>query len=108
EIESEGRLCEVGEFVEIECGDTKVGDFVHKPAILRTQSEVVRDIEIRAAAVHKGSTRLPLGTGHAELVGRIEDQCSTAAKHVRPDAARADRNMRDQCAGDFVKISLQR
>ena len=83
------------EFVEIESVEPKVGDLVYKAAILRANTKVLSDIEIGAAAIHEGATRLPFRSSHDELVRRIEDQRSTSAEYIRPDASHVNGNVRD-------------
>ena len=83
----------MSEFVEIEPVDVEVGNLVHKAAIFRAHTKVARDVEIGSAAVHKSSTRLSFGAAHDKLFSRIEDQCSTAAERVRPEAAYVNRDV---------------
>ena len=108
EEETQGRLCQVGELVEIEPVDIEVGDLVHKAAIFRAHTKVARDVEVGSAAVNEGSARLSFGAAHDKLLSRIENQCSTAAERVRAEVAHVNREMHDQRASHFVKIRLQR
>ena len=93
--ESDGRLCQVSEFVEVECVESEVGNFVYEPAILRANPKVLRDIEIGAAAIHESAPRLSFRSGHDELLSRIEYQCATSAQYIGPDASHVNRNVRD-------------
>jgi len=93
--ESDGRLCQVSEFIEVECVQFKVGNFVYEPAIFRADTKVLRDIEIGATAIYESASCLAFRSGHDELLCRIEYQRSTSAQDIRPDASRVNRNVRD-------------
>jgi hypothetical protein len=108
EKESDGGLCQVSEFVEVELAEPKIGDLVYKPAILGAYSKVIRDIEIGAAAIDESTSGLPVRTSHDELVSGIENECSAASQHVRSDASNVNGDVRDQGAGYFVKIRPKR
>ena len=98
----------MSEFVDVELAETKVGDLVYKPAIFGAYTKAFRDIEIGAAAIDESTSRLPVRSGHDELVSRIEDQCSGASQHIRSDASYVNGEVRDQCTCHFVKIRLKR
>jgi len=58
--ESNGWLRQVSEFVEVESVDTKVGNFVYKPAIFRANTKGLRNIKIGTAAINERASRLSL------------------------------------------------
>src|SRR5215510_2501708 len=86
EKESDGGLCQVSEFVEVELAEPKVGNLVYQSAILGAHTKATRDIEIGAAAVDESTSRLLVQSRHDEFVGRIEDQRS-AATQLRSEVA---------------------
>src|SRR5262245_56165764 len=90
EKKSDRGLCQVSEFVDVEFVEPEVGNFVYKPAILRANTEHPCEIETGTAAVYEAAACLTVRTGHDELLGRIEDQCATAAQRVGPDASHTD------------------
>src|SRR5437867_12689641 len=67
--ESDGGLCQVSEFVEIESVEPKVWNLVYEPAIFGANTKVPCNIEIRAAAIHEGAARLSFRSGHEEFLG---------------------------------------
>src|SRR5262245_58385808 len=106
---SSGRLCKVGEFVEIQLIELKVGNLIQKAPILCTKSDIVRDSKIRAASVYKGATSLLIGSRHDELVCGIEEHSTSASQDIRLDVAvSAVRQINDQGAERFMKVRLNR
>src|SRR5437667_9880503 len=56
--ESDGGLCEVGNLVEVQAARREIRNLVDQPSIFRADAEVMRHIEIDAAAVHERRLRL--------------------------------------------------
>ena len=97
----------MGEFVEIQIRQPKIRDLVDESAILCAHAKITRDIEVGAAAVNESTSGLPLRSRHDELFRWIEDDCSTAAQGVRPDAPRRKRDVCNQRSSHFVEVCLK-
>src|SRR5262245_38701799 len=95
EIESNGRVCQVSKVIEVERIESEIRNFVDKPTILRAHAEVPNDVDIGAATVDEGATRLTVGSGHDELFSRIEDQSAAPAKDVRTHRSHVHGNVSD-------------
>jgi len=106
EVKSNGRLCKVSEFVQIETVDIKIRHLVNKAAILRTNAEVPRDIEVGASTVNERAASLPFRSAQDELARRIEDHGSASAQDIGPNVSDISGNVRDESAGYFVEIRL--
>ena len=63
----------MSEFIEIESVDPEVRNLVNQSAILGANAKVLREVEISAAAIYESASRLPIRSGHDELLSRIED-----------------------------------
>src|SRR5258707_280145 len=58
--ESDGRLCEVGDFVEVQSIHIEIGRLKHKPAIFCANTKIARDIKVSSSAINERSFRLPI------------------------------------------------
>src|SRR6476620_1677020 len=106
EANSCGRLCKVGKFVKVQLIEPKVGNLVKKAPILCAKSNVVRDSKIRAAAVHKGATSLPVRSGHDELIGRVENHRASSAKGVGLDVTVSAGQINNHRTDRLMKVRL--
>jgi hypothetical protein len=73
EVESDGRLCKVRKFVQVQAVDLEVGDLINKTSIFGPNAKIPRHIKVHAAAVRKGSTNLTIDSIR-EIVDGIENK----------------------------------
>src|SRR5688572_27525873 len=82
EVESGGRLRKVRECIEAQECVLEVRSLVDKAAVLRTNAEVVGDIEVHPSPVKERGFRLPIGKGNADVVARIKNQRAATCKSI--------------------------
>src|SRR5262245_12142073 len=75
---SDGRLCEVGNFVEVQTVQCEVWNFEHETSIFGAHAKRTCQVEIDAASVYKRCLRLPVDTVDCKSFGRIKNQRSCA------------------------------
>jgi len=98
----------VSELVDAEVAYLKIRNLVDESAVLRAESELAVDVNVRTSAVHERSLGLSIRTGDYELVRRIKSECSASAQRIRTDMRNVRRDMPDQRSGRLVDIALQR
>jgi hypothetical protein len=82
EIQSDGGLCEVGNFVDIEPAGIEVGRLIDVAAIFRANTNMFCKIPVHAATIKKRPSCLAVDAVDAAFICRIEDKSTAAGQRV--------------------------
>ncbi len=93
EVESDGWLCEVRYFVEVQRIQCEIRSLKDQTAVFGANTEVARDVEVEAAAVDECSLRLPIDSIRQEVIDWIEDQRASASQSIRSNVRDSYRNV---------------
>src|SRR5437773_9044665 len=104
EVESDGGLCEVSYFVEVQRVQCEIRSLKDQTAVFGANTEVARDVEVEAAAVDECSLRLPIDSIRQEVIDWIEDQRAAARQSIGSNVRDSYWNVKHERSRDFVHI----
>ena len=83
EKESDGWLCKVGDFIEVQAVECEIGDVIDKTAVFGTHAEVACNVVIQTAAINKRRFGLPAHAISTRPVCGIKDERTGSCQQVR-------------------------
>ena len=106
EVNSYGRLCEVGNFVGIQTRKLQVWCLVHQTAILGPKTKVAVDSEFDSTAIDECGFSLAINAEVVApgIIGWVENQRSCAREDIGCDVTNMRWNVCDECSGYLKKI----
>src|SRR3977135_2685459 len=98
----------MGGNIRVQPNQPEIRPLVYKSAILGTKSEVFRNREIRAAAVHESSFGLAQSSRHglACVAGRVKNQAARTRQKVGVSAEDSTGKIHHEGARGLVHIGL--
>src|SRR5437667_9627297 len=101
EVESDGGLCEVGYFVQVQRVQCEIRSLKDQTAVFGANTEVARDVEVEAAAVDECYLRLPIDSIRQKVTDWIDDQRASARQSIRSTVGDSYRNGINARSRDF-------